>query len=77
MLLPLLSSCAGSSRPSETLIKCKAPAFPEPPALNGNVCGQEICLTIEEIVQLSLYKAKVDETKSALLGCSLITWRAQ
>jgi len=75
MLLSL--SCAGNSRPIVPLpvAKCSIPAFPTAPALQGEVCGNKICLTIPEVVELSLYQARIDETKSALLGCSLIIWK--
>jgi hypothetical protein len=73
MLLLLSISCGANSHPAT--LKCAAPEFPVPPTIEGGLCGDSICLSIKETLELSVYQARVEETRSALLGCSLINWK--
>lgn len=69
-----LTNC-GSTSPVPVIpavTKCSIPEIPDPPALVGAVCGDKICLSIAEVTSLSVYQAKIVESKTALKGCSLV-----
>lgn len=72
--LTLLSSC--SSGPRDTTIPkpteaCRIPRLTTPD-LAWHKCAGEVCLGIEDSIELSRHFVKVRQTQAALDSCSLV-----
>lgn len=71
--MPLISCGALSTVIPEPSQTCKVPVLPPAPALDPQVCGERVCLTVEETVELARWGAAVKEVERALALCPEVT----
>jgi hypothetical protein len=80
MLFVLLTSCGSNSRGTTTptpITKCQVPERVKRPVIDPQVCGDKVCITVNETVALAAYLHASREVDDALEGCSLIERVAQ
>ena len=74
LLLLMPPACCTTPRTPTTpaLTKCRIPAIPGKPPLHPSVCGDSVCITVDEAKALATYLIDADEARRSLEGCSLV-----
>jgi hypothetical protein len=71
-LLTTLWSCSATSRAPKTTDACRIPRLTVPDVA-WHKCGGEVCVSVEDSIELARHFRKVQQTQDALDGCSLVT----
>lgn len=74
LLLGALLSCSATPSPvtPRPTSPCVVPAVPPFPSMEPQECGEKVCITVLETIDLARWIRSVRETATALAGCSLI-----
>ncbi len=72
LLMTLLCSCGSSYPVSVPVEPCRVPAFPAPPAVNPEGCGERVCWTIDDTLRLTRWIAEVHEYNAAVHLCPYV-----
>ncbi len=53
-------------------VSCPVPPAPVKPAIDAQMCGEMVCLTVADAVALARYQLLVDEREWALRACTTL-----